>query len=92
MGYHEIRKKKAPIFNSQKPIDRSESVDIWHIEEKKADVNLGVHIIRDVLVHNIEPVIIVSNHTDLLPAIEIAKTEVLRLTVGIIFPISQKSG
>ena len=91
-GDHDIRPKKAPIFDrDRRVVDRGNTVNIWHIEEKKTDVELGVHLVRDAIKGQIDQIVLVSNDTDHAPALKMAKTENPALITGVIFPVLKGS-
>ncbi|MCG8624806.1 MAG: NYN domain-containing protein [Proteobacteria bacterium] len=62
-----------------------EFADALITEEKKTDVNLAVHLVRDAFLKRFEAAAIVTNDTDFVEAIRIV-TEELKLPVGILSP------
>lgn len=53
--------------------------------EKGSDVSLASHLIKDALENNFDTAIVISNDSDLAPALEIVKSK-LKKAVGIISP------
>ncbi|GMV89540.1 MAG: hypothetical protein AMXMBFR81_24710 [Chthonomonas sp.] len=77
-------KKKTIQCKSGCPWSNREFV-AW--EEKETDVNLAIHLVRDVIVGCIERVVIFSTDSDIAPAVEMAVTarpslEVLAVNIG----------
>ena len=58
---------KAPISN---PI---EMVEVIKIEEKRSDVNLACHLVKDAYENNFDLAVIITNDSDLLEPIKIVK-------------------
>ena len=49
-GYFDATKGHFPIY--KKPPDRNETVETWKLEEKQTDVNIALHMYRDLsLIH-----------------------------------------
>jgi len=90
-GYHIIDEKTVPsrALGQSKP-DRSVVCDIWHIEEKQTDVNIGIQIIKDILTEDVEQIVLVSNDTDLAPALEMSRELRPDMKIGVIFPINDR--
>jgi len=60
-------------------------------EEKETDVNLAIHLVRDVIVGSVDRAVIFSTDSDIAPAIEMAVTarpslEVLAVNIGLRHP------
>ena len=70
----QIHANKNPVY-----------VRIIRTEEKGSDVNLATHLVRDAFMREFETAVVVSNDSDLLAAIQIARHE-LRRVVGVINP------
>lgn len=64
-------------------------IDAWFMasvakrEEKGSDVNVAVHLVKDVLLADVDAAVVISNDSDLKVAIELARTYV---PVGLINP------
>jgi len=50
--------------------------------EKRTDVNIATHLVRDACEGNFEVAILVSGDTDLVPAVEVVKEKKCRIVVG----------
>lgn len=57
-------------------------------EEKESDVNLALYILRDAIKHSCDKMFIVTNDTDIAPAIRMAKKENPVLTAFVLTPPS----
>ncbi len=60
-------------------------VRIIKTEEKGSDVNLGSHLVRDAFLNTFDVAVVITNDTDLIEPIRIAKEEVGKV-VGLICP------
>ena len=85
-GYHDVRDSVAINRVGKKP-DRSNKVNIWKLEEKQTDVNIALHMYRDLIVKGeCEQVVLVSADTDLEPVFELIKEDLPESTCGLILP------
>ena len=90
-GYFSLEKGLLPAYEN--PLDKTNKLAVWRLEEKQTDGNIALHIFDDVVRENTEQVILVSNDSDLLPALQFSKKFNANLTVGTIIPRMQpKSG
>ncbi len=86
MGGHYIGAATAPS-RSGKKIDRTNKVSIWKLEEKQTDVNIALHIYRDIAVkQTCQQAVLVSADTDLEPALELIKQDAPGSICGLILP------
>jgi uncharacterized LabA/DUF88 family protein len=60
-------------------------------EEKETDVNIAIYLINEAYKNTYDTAILVTNDTDLVPAIKMLKTEFPRKKVGVLFPIERWS-
>lgn len=58
-------------------------------EEKRTDVNIGVHLVRGAFLNEYDTAILVTTDTDQVPSIEIVKQAFPRKKVGVLFPIER---
>lgn len=89
-GLFQLSKSKAPAY--QKPLDKQNKVAIWQLEEKKTDVNIALHLYSDAVRGNCEQAVLVSNDTDLAPALEMTKQHCPAITLGAILPRLKVAG
>ena len=83
-GYHNLEKGYPPRY--KKPLDKSDRVEVWHLEEKQTDVNIALQLYRDAVLQNCEQVVLVSGDSDLKPALEFIKQDYPKIFVGLILP------
>lgn len=76
----------------KKPLDKTDRLEVWRLEEKKTDVNIALHMYRDVLKKKADQIVLVSNDSDLVPALEFIKDESTGVTVGSIMPRRKVEG
>ena len=70
----------------QKPLDKSNRVEVWHLEEKQTDVNIALQLYRDAVMKNCEQVVLVSSDSDLKPPLELIKHDYSKMNIGLILP------
>lgn len=76
-----------PRFESSVPFNREDTVSVWKIEEKMTDVNLALSIYRECSKGQCDRLIIISNDTDIAPAMQAIKQDFPQITCGVLFPI-----
>lgn len=87
-GYYSLTKARAKVID---PLDEKkwprycQSTDIWKLEEKQTDVNLALHVVKDTLLGEIEHVVIVTNDTDIAPAVEMIRAHT-KAAIGLVIP------
>ncbi len=60
-------------------------------EEKQTDVNIAVYLMKEAFADTYDTAILLTNDTDLIPAIEGMKKAFPRKKVGVVFPIDRWS-
>lgn len=87
-GYYAVNKMKVKIVDAENP-DRAprecQEIQAWKVEEKQSDVNLALQAYHDAITGQIDHAVIVTNDTDIAPALEMirAHTNVL---IGVVVP------
>lgn len=87
-GYYSLTTTRAMLVDATdtKTAPRDcEEASVWKLEEKQSDVNLAIHAITDVLLDGIEHVVIVTNDTDIAPAVDMIKRRT-PAAVGVVIP------
>jgi 6-hydroxy-3-succinoylpyridine 3-monooxygenase len=87
-GYYALTTTCAKVVDTHAPKKAPREcleATIWKLEEKQSDVNLALHVLADVLLGGIEHVVIVTNDTDLAPAVQMLKQKTAA-TVGVVIP------
>lgn len=76
-----------PEFVKGQPYDRTRRVRVWHLEEKKTDVNLAIQMYRDAAQGLVDRIILVSNDSDAEPALEAVRADFPHIMIGVVMPI-----
>lgn len=88
-GYFVLEEAGLPRY--QKPLIKTDRVQVWKLEEKKTDVHLAIQMYRDAC-KGTEQQVLVSNDSDLVPALEAIKTDYPSITLGIVIPRLKRIG
>ena len=83
-GYHQADIKQGVLAGS----DEKERVRVQVMEEKQTDVNISLHIYRDVVMQHCEQIVLCSNDADLEPALQMVKVDSPQTQIGLILPRS----
>lgn len=95
MGRHKLERARAPIYKEGVKADRSNSCDIWLLEEKETDVNVALQMYRTALIENqkksdddskIKQILLISGDTDMTPALKLIREDCPSMQIGLIFP------
>lgn len=92
-GYYAVNKMKVKIVDAEYP-DRAprecQEIQAWKVEEKQSDVNLALQAYHDAVTGQIDHAVIVTNDTDIAPALEMirAHTDVL---IGVVVPTTNQT-
>ena len=89
MGSHVYEKDGTalPAFIDGQPYNKARTVKVWRVVEKKTDVNLALHMYRDVSKGRVDQVVLVSNDADAEPALEALTEDFASLKIGLIMPL-----
>lgn len=90
-GRHSPDKEWLPTVVDGKKLDRLAKSHVWQLSEKQTDVNLTLHMYRDVLLSNCEQVVLVSNDSDFEPLLKMLREET-SARIGLIAPLSKTEG
>ena len=82
-GYFQVEERHLPRF--KKPINKDNTVAVWKIEEKKTDVNIALEMFIDAQ-NEADQIVLVSNDTDLLPAILKIREHSQKVKIAVIIP------
>lgn len=63
-----------------------EQVQVWKLEEKKSDVNLALQLYDDALHDALDQIVLVTNDTDLAPAMAMLKERCPHIVRGLVTP------
>jgi 6-hydroxy-3-succinoylpyridine 3-monooxygenase len=87
-GYYSLTKACVPLIDDAYPHRQPRECDrvlVWKLEEKQSDVNLAISAYHDALTGQIEQAVIVSNDTDLAPALQMIRAHT-GVVVGLVVP------
>lgn len=82
-GVYDASPAKAHLYQKGEPARACEKVEIWKLVEKQSDVALALHAYSDAIRGEIDHVVIVTNDTDIVPALKLIK-EHTQVKIGII--------
>ncbi len=83
-GYYTIQQATQPPY--KKPIRMDEKIAVWRIEEKQTDVNIALNMYRDAVQDDTDAMLVLSNDSDIAPAIEAVKELNSSIDIGVIIP------
>ncbi|UXH78237.1 NYN domain-containing protein [Roseateles amylovorans] len=88
-GKHSFDKDGSllPEFVQGQPYDRARRTRVWHLEEKKTDVNLAIAMYRDAAQGRYDRIILVSNDSDAEPALQALREDFPHIGIGVVVPI-----
>ncbi len=85
-GYHDARPARAYRWEPAKPAHACEKTEVWRLVEKQSDVALALHAYSDAIRGQVDQVVVLTNDTDVVPALEMIG-EHTSVIVGVIAPI-----
>ena len=62
-----------------------------HLEEKRTDVNIAIHMLMDCMNNEVDTLVLVSADSDQIPTIQAIKTQFPRKNLKVYFPPKRKS-
>jgi 6-hydroxy-3-succinoylpyridine 3-monooxygenase len=89
MGHYSLYKANQHIVPSDDPQRWPRDCDktqVWKLEEKQSDVNLALHLYDDALSGEVDQVVLVTNDTDLAPALEMLQSRCPHIVRGLVIP------
>lgn len=90
LGYFNPTEGWYPKY--QNPVDRNNTVRAWNLEEKQTDVNIALHMYRDIAKGNTQQCVLVSNDSDLIPALKAIREDFPEAKIGSVIPVIKKNG
>lgn len=87
-GYYALTEARAKVIDPLNPKNwprNCQTTDVWKLEEKQSDVNLALHAFKDASLGGIQHVVIVTNDTDIAPALEMIRANT-QAVVGLVIP------
>lgn len=87
-GYYDSKPARAHLYEKSKAAHDCAIKEIWKLEEKQSDVALALHAYSDALRGDVDQVVIVTNDTDIVPALEMIR-EHTQAIIGLIIPAKE---
>nr|WP_281412456.1 antitoxin Xre/MbcA/ParS toxin-binding domain-containing protein [Rhizobium sp. 57MFTsu3.2] len=89
MGHYSLYKANQHIVPADDPKRwprDCDKIQVWKLEEKQSDVNLALHLYDDALSGEVDQVVLVTNDTDLAPALEMLQARCPHIVRGLVIP------
>ncbi|MET2832264.1 6-hydroxy-3-succinoylpyridine hydroxylase [Mesorhizobium shangrilense] len=89
MGHYSLYKANQHIVPADDPKRwprDCDKIQVWKLEEKQSDVNLALQLYDDALSGEVDQVVLVTNDTDLAPALDILKARCPHIVRGLVIP------
>ena len=87
-GYYSLIESKARLVDMNAPDtwprDCKQTL-VWKLEEKQSDVNLSLHAYHDAITNEVDQVVIVTNDTDIAPALKLIRSHT-KVKIGLVIP------
>lgn len=87
-GYYAVNEMKVKLVDPQlpgrAPRECAEAL-AWKVEEKQSDVNLALHAYHDAITGAVDQVVIVTNDTDIAPALQMIRSHT-QVRIGLVIP------
>lgn len=91
-GYYALNQMKVKIVDAEipgRPPKDCQEIHAWKLEEKQSDVNLALHAYHDAISRNVDQVVVVTNDTDIAPALEMIR-EHSQAVIGLVVPTTDR--
>ena len=88
-GYFVLEEAGLPRY--QKPSVKTDRLQVWKLEEKKTDVHIAIQMYRDAC-KGAEHQVLVSNDSDLVPALEAIRADYPDTRLGVVIPRLKRTG
>lgn len=89
-GYYSLTEAKARLIDPAAPDvwprDCAQTL-VWKLEEKQSDVNLALQAYHDSMTEAVDQIVIVTNDTDIAPALRLIRTHT-PVKIGVVIPTS----
>jgi 6-hydroxy-3-succinoylpyridine 3-monooxygenase len=87
-GYYSMTKAMARVVDAGEP-DKwprdCQEIQVWKFEEKQSDVSLALHAYHDASRGDVDQVVIVTNDTDIAPALQMIRA-FTAVRIGLVIP------
>ncbi len=86
-GYHTAT--QANLMSYIEPPQTESRHKVWLIEEKQTDVNIALTIYRDIAKNNVDQVVVCTNDSDMVPALQSIVEDFSECVIGLVVPIPE---
>lgn len=87
-GYYALNRMTVKVVDAgdpDRPPKDCQEIQAWKLEEKQSDVNLALHAYHDAVTGDVDQVVIVTNDTDIAPALEMIRSHT-PVSIGLVVP------
>lgn len=90
LGTHVYEKDGTalPLYLEGQAFDKTKTVKVWRLVEKKTDVNLAMGMYRDANNGEVGQLVLVSNDSDAEPVLVALREDFPHLKIGLVMPLS----
>ena len=88
-GYYAVSKARQALVDLEdedRPPRLCERAKFWKLEEKQSDVNLALRMYDDAIHGEVDQIVLVTNDTDLVPALQMIKKRRPQIVCGLVVP------
>jgi 6-hydroxy-3-succinoylpyridine 3-monooxygenase len=91
-GYYAVNKMKVKVVDADqpnRPPRECREIQAWKVEEKQSDVSLALQAYHDAITGQIDHAVIVTNDTDIVPALDMIRTHI-NVLIGVVVPTTDQ--
>lgn len=88
-GYYALARSIQYVIDADdpnKPPRQCARLPVWKLEEKQSDVNLALSLYEDALSGELDQLVVVTNDTDIAPALARIRKQCPKLVIGLVIP------
>lgn len=86
LGMFTLEKGSAPRYVEGVQANRDDRTLIWILGEKRTDVQIALSMYRDVAANRCEQIVLVTNDSDLAPALQAVREDYPAVRIGVVLP------
>lgn len=91
LGRHHLTQGWLPQAREGRPVDHGLRHKVWQAEEKLTDVDIALHFYRDAVKRVADLLVICSNDTDMVPAMEMVRADCPAQKIALVAPLPMPS-
>lgn len=81
-----------PMYVEGEGYNRKKTARVWHLVEKKTDINLALAMYRNAYLGQFEQMVLCSNDSDAEPVLEALREDFPQLVIGVVAPVRPPQG